>query len=207
VIWQGARGKGTVAERWINGEQGGELRFEAVEEVLCVGEAELGLEQLIARTSSVRPTCGVDRGVQCRQRATVHRSPTHTTEPAGRGASAAHLCPNCPHASAPPLVSTHARSRVGPYASAPTRQPSLVSPNAPDQRVCPRASVVPTRQPFRCNAWWNVCHVARAAPILCCVRHQAPRPTLSTALRRRKRERGALGEGRDLHSHTCSPVS
>jgi hypothetical protein len=137
----------TVAERWINGEQGGELRFEAVEEVLCVGEAELGLEQLIARTSSVRPTCGVDRGVQCRQRATVHRSPTHTTEPAGRGASAAHLCPNCPHASAPPLVSTHARSRVGPYASAPTRQPSLVSPSAPDQRVCPRASVVPS-QPF-----------------------------------------------------------
>ena len=30
----------TVAERWINGEQGGELRFEAVEEVL-LGEAEL----------------------------------------------------------------------------------------------------------------------------------------------------------------------
>jgi len=29
------RGQGrTVAERWINGEQGGELRFEAAEEVL-----------------------------------------------------------------------------------------------------------------------------------------------------------------------------
>ena len=35
-----------VAERWINGEQGGELRFEAVEEVL-LGEAELEDEQLL----------------------------------------------------------------------------------------------------------------------------------------------------------------
>ena len=51
-----------VAERWINGEQGGELRFEAVEEVL-LGEAELEDEQLLARRSSVCPTCGVDRGV------------------------------------------------------------------------------------------------------------------------------------------------
>jgi hypothetical protein len=106
----------------------------------------------------------------------------------------------CPHASSLPLVSTHVRSRVGPYVSVPTRQPSLVSPIAPDQRVSPPCVSSNASTVWCKSASWNVCDVPRASPILCSVQHQAPRPTLSTVLLCRKRERGAPGEGRELHS-------
>jgi hypothetical protein len=88
----------------------------------------------------------------------------------------------CPHASSLPLVSTHVRSRVGPYVSVPTRQPSLVSPIAPDQRVSPPCVSSNASTVWCKSASWNVCDVPRASPILCSVQHQAPRPTLSTVL-------------------------